>query len=279
MNFFMYKFYQLLRINHYIKNFLVFAPLLFTSGLSNNENLLDSLYAFIVFCLLASAVYIFNDIFDIKLDKIHPRKKKNKPLAAGKISLNLAKIIFSLLLLCLGLLIFFKTNLLNVCLIYLFLNFIYTIYLKKIPFIDIFALSSNYILRVYMGCVALTVDLSIWMGVTVFFGALFISTLKRKQELLLYGSFSREVLKSYSIKNLKKIINISAFLSIVFYSLYVFSINQKLFLTIPIVIYGVLRYIHNSENKNFSDSPVDEIIKDKQNILLIIIWFIIVVNS
>ena len=275
----MHKFYQLLRINHYIKNFLVFAPLLFTSGLSNNENLLDSLYAFIVFCLLASAVYIFNDIFDIKLDKIHPRKKKNKPLAAGKISLNLAKIIFSLLLLCLGLLIFFKTNLLNVCLIYLFLNFIYTIYLKKIPFIDIFALSSNYILRVYMGCVALTVDLSIWMGVTVFFGALFISTLKRKQELLLYGSFSREVLKSYSIKNLKKIINISAFLSIVFYSLYVFSINQKLFLTIPIVIYGVLRYIHNSENKNFSDSPVDEIIKDKQNILLIIIWFIIVVNS
>ena len=76
MNFFMYKFYQLLRINHYIKNFLVFAPLLFTSGFSNNKDLFNSLYAFIVFCFLASAVYIFNDIFDVNSDRIHPLKKK-----------------------------------------------------------------------------------------------------------------------------------------------------------------------------------------------------------
>ena len=275
----MHKFYQLLRINHYIKNFLVFAPLLFTSGFSNNKDLFNSLYAFIVFCFLASAVYIFNDIFDVNSDRIHPLKKKNKPLAAGKISLNLAKIIFILLLSCLTLLIFFKKDLLNVCLVYLFLNFIYTIYLKKIPFVDIFALSSNYILRLYMGCLALTVNLSIWMGVTVFFGALFISALKRKQELLLYGSLSRQVLRGYSVNVLKKIINISAMLSILFYSLYVVLTNEKLFLTIPLVVYGILRYIRNSQNKNFSDSPVDEIIKDKQNVLLILLWLLIVIKS
>ena len=130
-----------------------------------------------------------------------------------------------------------------------------------------------------MGCAVLTVDLSIWMGATVFFSALFISTLKRRQELLLYGSRSREVLKRYSIKNLKRIINVSALVTIIFYSLYVFSINEKLILTIPMVIYGVLRYMHRSEKENFSDSPVDEIIKDKQNILLILIWFLIIINS
>ena len=130
-----------------------------------------------------------------------------------------------------------------------------------------------------MGCVALGVDLSIWMAITVFFSALFISALKRKQELFLYGSVSRKVLKSYSIKGLKKVVNISAIFSILSYSLYIVSINKKLFLTIPLVIYGVLRYISHSENKNFSDSPVDEILKDKQNILIILIWLLIVINS
>ena len=275
----MNKFYQLLRINHYIKNFLVFAPLLFTSKLSNNDDIFNSLYAFIVFCILASSVYILNDILDLDSDRIHPHKKKNKPLAAKIISINTAKIIFILLILILSILIFFNNKVMTASFIYLFLNFIYTIYLKKIPYIDIIALSSNYILRIYMGCAVLTVDLSIWMGATVFFSALFISTLKRRQELLLYGSRSREVLKRYSIKNLKRIINVSALVTIIFYSLYVFSINEKLILTIPMVIYGVLRYMHRSEKENFSDSPVDEIIKDKQNILLILIWFLIIINS
>ena len=275
----MNKFYQLLRINHYIKNFLVFAPLLFTSKLSNNDDIFNSLYAFIVFCILASCVYILNDILDLDSDRIHPHKKKNKPLAAKIISINTAKIIFILLILILAILIFFNNKVMTASFIYLFLNFIYTIYLKKIPYIDIIALSSNYILRIYMGCAVLKVNLSIWMAATVFFSALFISTLKRRQELLLYGSRSREVLKRYSIKNLKRIINVSALITIIFYNLYVFSINEKLILTIPLVIYGVLRYMHRSEKENFSDSPVDEIIKDKQNILLILIWFLIIINS
>ena len=165
----MNKFYQLLRINHYIKNFLVFAPLLFTSKLSNNDDIFNSLYAFIVFCILASSVYILNDILDLDSDRIHPHKKKNKPLAAKIISINTAKIIFILLILILAILIFFNNKVMTASFIYLFLNFIYTIYLKKIPYIDIIALSSNYILRIYMGCAVLTVDLSIWMGATVFF--------------------------------------------------------------------------------------------------------------
>ena len=86
-------------------------------------------------------------------------------------------------------------------------------------------------------------------------------------------------LESYSKAELKKIVDISAILSIIFYSLYVISINDKLFLTIPLIIYGVIRYNYLSDGKNFSDSPVDEIIKDRQNILIIIIWLFIIINS
>ena len=212
----MKKFYQLLRVNHYIKNFLVFAPLLFTSGVNNTDNLILSFQAFLIFCLIASTVYIVNDIFDIRLDRKHPRKKKNRPLASRKFSLTQAKLIVFVLILLSVALINFNRELINV-----------TIYLKKIPLIDIFTLSSNYILRVYAGCVALSVDLSNWMAVTVFFGALFISALKRKQELFLYGSASRKVLNYYSLNDLKKIVDISAILSIIFYSLYVISINDS----------------------------------------------------
>ena len=259
----MKKFYQLLRINHYIKNFLIFAPLLFTTGINNNDNLIITFQTFLVFCLIASTVYIINDIFDVELDRQHPRKKKSKPLASKSISLNQAKFILILLLLFSIILLNYNKNLIQVCLIYLFINFLYTIYFKKIPFLDIFVLSTNYILRVYAGCVALNVELSNWMAITVFCGALFISALKRKQELQLYGSASRKVLNNYSLDGLKKVIDLSAILSIIFYSLYIISVNEELFLTIPLIIYGVLRYNYLSQNKNFSDSPVDEIIKDK----------------
>jgi len=275
----MKKFYQLLRINHYIKNFLVFVPLLFTSGIGNTDDLIKSFHAFLVFCILASAIYIINDVLDLDLDKKHPKKRKSKPLASGSISLIQAKFIFFLLIISLLFLINFNYDILDICLFYLLINFFYTTTFKKIPYLDLFILSSNYILRIYMGCVALSVDLSGWMASTVFFGALFISSLKRKQELLLFGSVSRKVLKSYSINGLNKIINISAILSVLFYSLYIILINQTIFLTIPLVIYGVMRYINRSKQKQFSDSPVDEIIKDKQNILLISIWLLIIINS
>jgi 4-hydroxybenzoate polyprenyltransferase len=275
----MKKFYQLLRINHYIKNFLVFIPLLFTSGISNTYDLFKSFNAFLVFCILASSVYIINDVLDLNQDKKHPKKRRSKPLASGVVSLFQAQLIFLLLIFLLLFLIYFNYDLLKVSLIYLLVNFFYTTTFKKVPYLDLFILSSNYILRVYMGCVALSVDLSGWMASTVFFGALFISSLKRKQELFLFGSVSRKVLKSYSINSLEKIVNISAILSVLFYSLYIILINQTIFLTIPLVVYGVIRYISRSKQKKFSDSPVDEIINDKQNILLITIWLLIIINT
>lgn len=272
----MKQLYYLFRVNHYIKNLLVFAPLLFTSGLSDLSKLVLSFKAFIIFSLIASVVYIINDLFDIKFDKKHPQKRKLKPLASGKISISFAYFSIAILSIISIFILLNNKNLINVFLIYIIMNVLYSFFLKFIPILDIFILSFNYILRVYAGSVIIDVPLSNWMAITIFAGAIFISALKRRQEIIIHGTSSRPVLKKYSINYLNKIADYSAILSIVFYCLYVISVNEKLVITIPLVLFGILRYSYLSESKNFSDSPIDEIIKDKQNLILVIIWLILI---
>ena len=272
----MKQLYYLFRVNHYIKNLLVFAPLLFTSGLSDLSKLVLSFKAFIIFSLIASVVYIINDLFDIKFDKKHPQKRKLKPLASGKISISFAYFSIAILSIISIFILLNNKNLINVFLIYIIMNVFYSFFLKFIPILDIFILSFNYILRVYAGSVIIDVPLSNWMAITIFAGAIFISALKRRQEIIIHGTSSRPVLKKYSINYLNKIADYSAILSIVFYCLYVVSVNEKLVITIPLVLFGILRYSYLSESKNFSDSPIDEIIKDKQNLILVIIWLILI---
>ena len=272
----MKQLYYLFRVNHYIKNLLVFAPLLFTSGLSDLSKLALSFKAFIIFSLIASVVYIINDLFDIKFDKKHPQKRKLKPLASGKISISFAYFSIAILSIISIFILLNNKNLINVFLIYIIMNVLYSFFLKFIPILEIFILSFNYILRVYAGSVIIDVPLSNWMAITIFAGAIFISALKRRQEIIIHGTSSRPVLKKYSINYLNKIADYSAILSIVFYCLYVISVNEKLVITIPLVLFGILRYSYLSESKNFSDSPIDEIIKDKQNLISVIIWLILI---
>ena len=272
----MKQLYYLFRVNHYIKNLLVFAPLLFTSGLSDLSKLALSFKAFIIFSLIASVIYVINDLFDIKFDKKHPQKRKLKPLASGKISISFAYFSIAILSIISIFILLNNKNLINVFLIYIIMNVFYSFFLKFIPILDIFILSFNYILRVYAGSVIIDVPLSNWMAITIFAGAIFISALKRRQEIIIHGTSSRPVLKKYSINYLNKIADYSAILSIVFYCLYVISVNEKLVITIPLVLFGILRYSYLSESKNFSDSPIDEIIKDKQNLILVIIWLILI---
>ena len=273
----MKKLYILLRIKHYIKNFIIFAPLLFTTRFENITNISNVLKIFVIFCILASIVYIFNDLIDIKSDKLHPKKKQTKPLASGLIDLKYAKLILFCLIICKIILLYFFPEFIEVSLIYIFLNIAYSYLLKNIFLIDILSLSSNYLIRVYAGCVALDVSLSNWMAVTIFSGALTISSIKRERELFLYGYKARKVLKYYTKKILRIITILTSILSAAFYSLYVLYTNERMFLTIPLIIYGIFRFIYRSKSKNFTDSPVEEIIKDKQNYLIIFFWLIIVI--
>ena len=273
----MKKLYKLLRIEHYIKNFIIFAPLLFTTRLENTTNILNAFQIFVIFCTLASIIYIFNDIVDIEADKLHPQKKQSKPLASGLINLKYAKLIIFCLIIFLITLLYFFPKFIEVSLIYILLNIAYSYLLKNIFLIDILSLSLNYLIRVYAGCVALDVSLSNWMAVTIFSGALSISSIKRERELFLYGYKARKVLKYYSKKILRIITILASILSAVFYSLYVIYSNERIFLTIPLIIYAIFRFTYRSKSKDFTDSPVEELLKDKQNYLIIFFWLIIVI--
>ena len=142
---------------------------------------------------------------DIKFDKKHPQKRKLKPLASGKISISFAYFSIAILSIISIFILLNNKNLINVFLIYIIMNVFYSFFLKSIPILDIFILSFNYILRVYAGCVIIDASLSSWMAITIFAGAIFISALKRRQEIIMYGTSSRPVLKKYSINYLNKI--------------------------------------------------------------------------
>jgi len=273
----MKKLYKLLRVKHYIKNFIIFAPLLFTTKFESITNVSNVLKIFVIFCILASIVYIFNDILDIEADKLHPKKKQTKPLASGLINLKYAKLTLFCLIICQIIFLYFYPKFIEISLIYILLNIAYSYFLKNIFLVDIFSLSLNYLIRVYAGCVALNVNLSNWMAVTIFSGALTISSIKRERELFLYGYKARKVLKYYSDKILRIITILTSILSAAFYCLYVIYTNERMFLTIPLIIYGIFRFTYRSKSKDFTDSPVEEILKDKQNYLIIFFWLIIVI--
>ena len=174
--------------------------------------------------------------------------------------------------------LFFISNykILIISIIFISANFLYTKILKKILIIDLLALSSNYVIRAYAGSVVINVDLSNWMAITIFFSALFISSLKRKQELLLYGNKSRPVLEKYTLHSIKKITDFSGIIAVIFYNIYILTINEKLIITIPVILYGFFKYHFISDSKNFSESPVDEILNNKDIILTILIWILLI---
>jgi len=274
----MINYFNLLRVKHYIKNFIIFAPLLFTYKISDFEKIFITFEVFFLFCINSSIIYIFNDLKDFEYDSKHPKKKKIKPIASGKVKKSTSWIIIILLLIISATLLFYISNykILIISIIFIFANLAYTEILKKIVIIDILTLSSNYVIRAYAGSVIINVDLSNWMAITIFFGALFLSSLKRKQELLLYGTKSRPALKKYTLKSIKKIVDFSGIVTIIFYSIYILTINAKLIITIPVILYGFFKYQFISDRKNFSDSPVDEILNNKDIILTILIWILLI---
>jgi 4-hydroxybenzoate polyprenyltransferase len=191
--------FRLMRPKQWVKNIFVLAPLIFSGEFLRPESIKTSLLAFALFCVASSATYIVNDVHDIERDRRHPKKSLTRPLAAGKVSVMAALILLSVLLLMLifGGLVLPKA--VAVIAAYLALNAAYSFVLKHEPVIDIFTIAIGFVLRVLAGAVALEVPLSSWMFVTTLCLALYLASVKRKQELTQRGTEGREVLEKYSV--------------------------------------------------------------------------------
>ncbi len=255
----------LMRPKQWAKNAFVLAPLLFASEFLNLHAVYSALVAFVLFCVASSATYIVNDIRDIAQDKLHPKKSKTRPLAAGIISIPTALILLAILYSILIISSFFSPKIILVILAYLLLNIAYTFALKQQPVLDIFCISIGFVLRVYAGAVALGVPLSGWMFVTTLCLALYLASIKRRQE----------VLKTYSIALLNRYAELSATGALIFYSLFVMSAKPALLITIPLVLFGLFRYWYLVEQLGEGESPTDTLFSDKQLLLTVILWIFI----
>lgn len=284
----MKKYLKLIRVRHYIKNALIFLPVLFGKALFDVNIISDILLSFISFCALSSAVYIFNDLCDASSDRLHPVKSK-RPVANGEISRKSAVVmIFVMLAVCVSANFFAggaKLMSWILILVYLLQNILYSIKLKQIPILDIAILASGFVIRVFYGSAISGIAVSKWLYLTVIAVSFYLGLGKRRNELaLLEENETRAVLKYYSYNFLDKNMYIFSALTIVFYSLWsVDSVtveyfeNNAMVWTVPIVIFICIAYSLSVE-KRTADDPVDVLFDNKILMLLIALYGLAVVG-
>lgn len=268
------KYLKLMRIKHYIKNVLVFVPLIFSKQLFDLSLFTNILWGFILFCLTASIIYIINDIKDVEKDRKHP-VKKNRPIASGSVSKKEAYGL--ILILLIGIVIIYLFTDINklssiVLILYLIINIAYSNGLKNIPILDVVILMLGFILRIIYGAFLGEIEVSKWLYLTIMVFAFFMGFGKRRNELKKNTDKSRVVLKYYNYDFLDKVIYMFLTLFITFYSLWAMTIpsDYMIFTTILVIII-ILKYALNLEKDSFGD-PVDMLLGDKVLLIICIIY-------
>lgn len=271
---------QLIRPRQWTKNLVVFAGLMFSANIFKGELLFRSVQAFLVFCLVAGAVYIFNDIRDRERDRLHPQKK-NRPLASGEVSVETASLaLAALLTVGLGWAFLLSRLFGATVLAYVLLNLAYTLGLKRVVILDVFILSSGFVLRAVAGALVIGVEISPWLLAVTTLLSLFLGFSKRRHELICLGDQAAEhraSLEEYSTPLLDQYLNVVASATIIAYSLYTFTSStarqyHTLMLTIPFVIYGILRYLYLVTQCNLGGSPETLLLKDRPMLVTIALW-------
>lgn len=275
-----------MRPRQWPKNIFVLAGLVFDGQLTNFPALLITLIAMGLFCLASSLVYIINDITDIETDRLHP-VKQNRPLASGRLSKKTA-ITAALLLFILVFPTSFILNFYFGLIIsgYFILMLAYSLWLKHIPIIDVMVIAAGFVLRVAAGVVIITItQFSPWLFVATTFLALFIALGKRRAEIDTLESVAdahRQVLKGYSLEMLDQMITIVLATTMMTYCLYTFASpitpgNHVMMLTIPFVIYGLLRYLYLIRIRHIGGAPEEIVLTDLPMQLAVGLWGLTVV--
>lgn len=285
-----------------LKNLALYTGLVFSGWLFIPEKFWTVTGSFLVFSLLTSAIYIFNDIKDLEQDRLHPFKKF-RPLAAGKLPIPIA-LFFSLggmfISLTLGWLISYFLFLAMIA--YIGLQLAYTMKLKHQPIFDVMAIALGFVLRVYAGAFIIGAHINAWLLLCIISFSLFLAIGKRRSELtLLQGqSASRKVLGRYPEKLLDLYTAMFANTTWLTYALFAFMFpafefkgkiltllstlphtfrsEKWLMLTIPVVIYGVMRYLQLIYEKNQGESPEKILTSDKPMLTTVIVWGLMVVT-
>ena len=275
-----------MRLRQWTKNGFVFFALVFDKQLFQIDPFLRTLEGFFLFCLISSAVYLFNDIFDIEADRQHP-EKKNRPLASGTLPIGVAwgaAILLTAVAIPVGYLVLPAFG--GILAVYLIINLLYSRWLKHVPILDVFIVSSGFVLRVAAGVTLITVErFSPWLYVITTLFSLYLGFGKRRAEMNLLeqgASSHRKVLDGYTIPLLDQFITIVSGTTIVTYSLYTFTApnlpeNQSMMLTIPFVMYGIFRYLQLIQTGNAAGAPEEVALKDRPLQITVLLWILAVI--
>lgn len=269
----MKNYIRLLRPQQWIKNFFVFAPLIFSAKFLMANYWLQPIFVFIFFSIASSTVYIFNDLKDADRDRLHPTKSK-RPIASGLVTKKAAVGLLLIACLIMGIFWLKMPRIGNVIILYILINAMYTLSLKKVPVVDIFVIAIGFVLRVYAGAIAVLVPVSDWMFITTLSLALYLASIKRLQELQLHGIEARDVLRNYSVKLVERYAEMSATAALTFYSMFVITSRPNMAVTIPIVLFGIFRYWYLVDQGKEGESPTDSLLQDWQLISAVAIWVI-----
>lgn len=285
----MTKYLKLLRVEQWVKNLFVFAPLFFSGNITNVDLLTRSILAFIIFSLTASSIYIINDYSDIESDRKHPQKK-DRPLASGVISKVTAKIILGILLAFVVTIVFsakdyFGDHLWKFSAIisfYFVMNLAYTFKLKHVAIVDVCIIAIGFVLRVLAGGYATSILISQWAILLTFVLALVLAIGKRRGELInaQISGRTRKSLDGYNVQFADIALSISCALAIVCYLMFTLSpeVQQKfhprVFYTVFFVVFAFLRYLQQTLVYNKTESPTKIIYKDRYIQVTMVLWLV-----
>jgi 4-hydroxybenzoate polyprenyltransferase len=275
-----------LRPRQWTKNGLLFIALAFTLNLQDASLLVRTFGAFACFCALSSAGYLLNDVVDVEADRSHPTKRL-RPIAAGQLPISLA-VGVGIALAIVGLAGSFFIGLLFgvLALAYVLLTAVYSTSLKHLVLLDIFGLAGGFVLRAAAGAVAIDVPISPWLYIATLLGALLIALGKRRTELETLGVevavSHRRNLQSYSIEFIDQLILVISSAALMTYALYTFSAenlpkNHSMMLTIPVVLYGLFRYLFLVREGDIGAAPEDLLFRDRPLMAAVVVWALLAV--
>lgn len=278
-----------LRPKQWTKNLILYAALLFSekSLMLTRQGWLWATAGFLVFCGLSGCVYLLNDLTDIKKDRLHP-EKCNRPIASGELSITEAKAV--LLILLIGCLVaawnisglFFST-----ALAYFMLNLAYSFKLKNVVILDVMCIAFGFVLRAVAGVGALkTIEseiyISHWLMLSTIMLAMFLGLAKRRQEIALLSDDAtrhRKILADYSLAYIDQMTSILAASAIITYSFYTVSAetiqkfgSDRLVFSVPMVLYGMLRYLYLIHIQDLGDNPSEVLLKDRPLQINLVLW-------
>jgi 4-hydroxybenzoate polyprenyltransferase len=270
-----------MRPRQWTKNVFVFAALVFDGKLFHLNDFLRTLAAFALFCLISSAVYIINDLFDVDFDRLHPLKK-NRPIASGRLPVPAAIAAAAILEAgAVAAAYFLAWQLALTLLAYFAMMLAYSRWFKHIPILDVLLLAAGFVLRVHAGTTIIMVErFSPWLYVLMTLLALYLGFGKRRAELALLtddAANHRKVLEGYTIPLLDQFITIVSGTTIVAYSLYTFFRpeapgNHTLMLTIPFVVYAIFRYLYLIQVKQIGGEPEEILLTDRPFQVSLLLW-------